>query len=62
MTRTFASDYNIFACHGKLPPVVQSKRRHPQDRSHVHNYQGGGLENCPQGLIRECEIAVEKGQ
>ncbi len=47
---TFASDSNIFPCRRKLPPVIQSKRRHPQDGNHACSYRGGGLANCPQVL------------
>jgi hypothetical protein len=56
---TFASGSNIFPCRGKSPPVVQSKRRHPQDGNHARSNRGGGLANCPRVLQWKCEINVD---
>ncbi len=58
--RTFASGSNIFAGRGKLPPIVQRKRRHPQDRNHAHSYCGGGLAKRPQVLVWERKGGVEE--
>ena len=57
-----SSGPKIFSSHGKLPPVIQRKRRHPQDGNHLRSYRGGGLAERPGVLARERKRVVEKGE